>query len=265
VRLPNLPAVARNLVALARGRRLARRLAAPRLLRAFADAYPRATFVEIGSNDGEQHDHLRPFILERDWRGLMVEPVPHVFERLQRNYGAIDRVTLVNAAVGACDGTVPFYYPAPPAEGEHERLPDWYDGIGSLSREAVVAHAKHIPDIEARVVREDVECLTYASLCRRHGLAHVDLLLIDTEGHDWEILRSLDLSGDRPRLIVYEHFHLSADDRRSAREHLAGAGYETLEEGFDTFCLVPAADALTRTFRGLRPAVRGVSVDDEVA
>jgi FkbM family methyltransferase len=250
-----------NLLGAWRHRRFQRRLAAPRLLRAFADAYADAFFVEIGSNDGEQHDHLRPFILGRAWRGIMVEPVPHVFERLQRNYGAIGRVTLENAAIADRDGTIPFFYPVP--EPDLTGLPDWYDGIGSLAREAVVGHARHIPDIEARVVRDEVECLTYASLCARHGIARVDLLVIDTEGHDREILRTLDLSGERPRLIVYEHFHLSPADRGAAREQLERAGYETLEEGFDTFALDPLDDALTATFRGLTPGVRGVSKDDE--
>ena len=256
MRLPNLPAVARNLVARAR----ARPLAAPRLLRAFADAYPRATFVEIGANDGEQHDHLRPFILGREWRGVMVEPQPHVFARLERNYARVERVTLENAAIADRDGTVEFFYPAPPAGEELGALPDWYDGIGSLSRTAVLSHATHIPDLERRLVADEVQALTYATLCRRHGLDHVDLLVIDTEGHDWEILRDLDLAPPRPRLIVYEHFHLDPGDRALCREHLERAGYATLEEGFDTFCLDgPGSDALGRAWRRLRPAIPGVS------
>ena len=40
----------------------------------------------------------------------MVEPVPYVFERLRGNYAGVDRVTLENAAVGATDGDLPFYY-----------------------------------------------------------------------------------------------------------------------------------------------------------
>jgi FkbM family methyltransferase len=250
-----------NLLGAWRHRRFQRRLAAPRLLRAFADAYPDAFFVEIGSNDGEQHDHLRPFILGHAWRGIMVEPVPHVFERLRRNYGGLDRVTLENAAIAERDGTLPFFHPA--AETDLSGLPDWYDGIGSLSRAAVVGHARHIPDIEQRVVETEVECLTFASLCRRHAVARVDLLVIDTEGHDGVIVRSLDLGRVRPRLIVYEHFHLSAEDRADTRAELERAGYETLEEGFDTFCLDPEDDALTQLFRGLTPGVRGVSTEDE--
>jgi FkbM family methyltransferase len=111
-------------------RRFERRLALPRLLRAFADVHPEAVFVEIGSNDGEQHDHLRPFILSRRWSGVMVEPVPYVFERLQRNYAGIDRVRLENAAIATQDGHLPFFHLVDATPEERAQLPDWYDGIG---------------------------------------------------------------------------------------------------------------------------------------
>jgi FkbM family methyltransferase len=250
----------------ARYRRLLRNLAGPQLLNAFADVYPDAFFVEVGSNDGEQHDHLRPFILSHGWRGIMVEPVPYVFERLRANYGGLDGLALVNVAVADCDGRLPFYYLAPPAEHEREALPDWYDGVGSFSREAVLGHRHRIADVEHRIVREDVECLSFESLCESHGADRVDLLLIDTEGYDWEILRGIDFERRHPRLVIYEHFHLDAGVRAAARAHLERLGYETMEEGFDTFCLdARTDDSLTRVWRGLRPAVAGVYAEQEVA
>ena len=247
-----------------RHRRVLRNLAAPKLLRAFAEAYPTAFFVEIGSDDGEQHDHLRPFILSQQWRGIMVEPVPYVFERLRSNYGGLERVVLENAAIADRDGALPFYHLAQPAQDDPATLPSWYDATGSFSREAVLAHARHIPDIEQRLVCTEVPSLTYESLRRKHDVAHVDLVLIDTEGYDWEILKRIELDADRPRLIAYEHFHLSPEDRLECREHLREHGYETMEEGFDTWCLDPTPDdALRKLWRGLKPSVRGVSVHDE--
>ena len=244
-------------------RRLLRRLAGPRLLRAFAGRYPEAVFVEIGANDGEHHDHLRPLIHAHDWSGIMVEPVPYVFERLRENYGRFERLRLENVAIAARDGTMPFYHLAEAGEGEREGLPHWYHGLGSFSRETVLGHARAIPDIEARIVSTEVRCLTFASLCRRHELDSVDLVVIDTEGFDWEILRNIDLRAHRPRLIVYEHFHLSDDERSQARRHLAQHGYETMEEGFDTFALDTAPDdRLSTAWRRLEPAVPGVSVHD---
>jgi FkbM family methyltransferase len=247
----------------ARYRRIQRRLAGPKLLEAFGAAYPRAFFVEIGSNDGEQHDHLRPLILAREWRGLMVEPVPYVFERLRQNYGELDRVTLVNVAIADRDGELPFFHLREAGPEERESLPHWYHGTGSFSREAVLGHAKDIPDVEERLVTTTVPCVTFDSLRARYEVERVDLLLVDTEGYDWELLRGIDLQGVRPRLVIYEHFHLDPDDRAEALARFAELGYETLEEGFDTFCLDPIDDDLTRRWRGLRPAVGGVSVHDE--
>jgi hypothetical protein len=64
--------------------------------------------------------------------------------------------------------------------------------------------------------------------------------------------------------MIYEHYHLSAADRAAARRHLVDQGYETMEEGFDTFCLDASEDdALTETWRGLTPAVAGVAAYEE--
>jgi hypothetical protein len=95
-------------------------------------------------------------------------------------------------------------------------------------------------------------------------VGHVDLLAIDTEGYDWEILRTIDLARWHPRVLIYEHYHLDDADRAGCRAHVEAAGYETMEEGFDTFCLDTALDdALTEAWRRLSPAVAGVSAADE--
>jgi FkbM family methyltransferase len=241
--------------------RIQRRLAGNRLLRAFARDYPEAFFVEVGANDGEQEDQLRPFILKREWRGIMVEPVPWIFARLRENYGHLDRVALANVAIADRDGTLPFYHLAEAAEGE--RVPPWYHTIGSFSREAVLGHANRIRDIERRLVETEVATLTFDSLLARHGVDRVDLLLTDTEGHDWEIIRNVDLAAHRPRLVVYEHYHLPVATREHRAGHMDAAGYDTLEEGFDTFCLRREDDRLTQAFRELEPLVGGVYAEED--
>lgn len=244
---------------------LLRRLAAPKLLRWFAEAYPEAFFVEVGANDGVQHDHLHPIIVSHRWSGIMVEPVPFVFERLQRNYAGIDRVILENAAIADHDGILPFYHLERAPEPELGSLPRWYDGIGSFSREAVLSHRIEIPDIAQRVVRTNVRCLTFDSLLRSHAVERVDLVVIDTEGYDWEVVRHIDLAAAAPDLLIYEHFHLSPEDRVACGRHVASFGYDIKEEGFDTYCLSRRADqTLRRRWSGLRPAVAGVSASDEL-
>jgi FkbM family methyltransferase len=247
-----------------RGARVQRRLAGPKLLRAFAAAYEHPFFVEIGANDGDQHDHLRELILAHSWAGLMVEPVPYVFERLVANYRGHHQVMLENAAISDRDGPMPFYYLAEVPKGREAELPDWYHGIGSFSREAVLSHRRVIPEIEEHVVETTVPTLRFDSLCEKHGVERVDLLVVDTEGHDAEILAAIDFARWLPALVVYEHFHLDPGDRAGSRSALEQLGYETFEEGFDTWCLSAGAErSLRRVWERLEPAVPGLSAADE--
>ena len=245
-------------------RRLERRLAGPQILRLFADSYPEAFFVEIGANDGDQHDHLRPILAANPWRGILVEPVPYVFERLRANHGQRAGVALENAAIADQDGRLPFYHLREAGDRAAAGLPQWYDGIGSFSKEAVLNHIGLVPGLTDRLTCVDVPCLTFASLCEKHGVDRVDLLIIDTEGYDHQILRHIDWSVHRPRLVVYEHYHLTPTQRAGLRTDLQGRGYELKEEGFDTWCLhVGTDDALTRGFRRLASAVPAASVHEE--
>src|SRR6266545_7291938 len=54
-------------------------------------------FIQIGANDGGPSDPLFPFLQLKHWRGIMVEPVPYLFEQLQARYGTDQRFILVNA------------------------------------------------------------------------------------------------------------------------------------------------------------------------
>jgi FkbM family methyltransferase len=187
-----------------------------------------------------------------------------VFDRLRANYAGVDGVVVENAAIADRDGHRPFYHLSPSADYQSEGLPQWYDGIGSFSRESVLDHQRLIPDIESRLVETEVPCLTFDSLCAKHGFDHVDLLLVDTEGYDHEVLRHIDFSRHRPVLVIYEHYHLSESDQTACEAAMRAAGYETMSEGFDTWCLRPDANpGLTTTWRGLRPALPALSARDE--
>jgi FkbM family methyltransferase len=245
--------------------RVRRRLAGPRLLRAFADVYPEAFFIEIGANDGERDDPLRPLIRSRNWHGIMVEPVPYVFERLKANYADMaSRIAFENLAIADRDGVQPFFHLRKASSEEIAELPGWYDCIGSFSRDTVLGHRSLIPDLEERLVRTDVDCATFESLCRRHTVSTFDLLLLDTEGYDAEILSLVDFAAHSPRLVVFEHYHLTAELRRDCRGLLEENGYELMEEGFDTWCLGPRCDPrLRQVWSSLTPAVPAISAETD--
>ena len=70
----------------------------------------------------------------------------------------------------------------------------------------------------------------------------------------------------RPRLLVYEHAVMSPEDRAATRAEVEAAGYETLEEGNDTWCLDTGPDdRLSREWPGLRPGAPAYSIHDQPA
>lgn len=204
----------------------------------FGRAFPDAVFVQIGANDGVLYDPMRRQILRRRWRGVMVEPVPEIYARLQHNYRDLyPRVRLDNVAVSATPGQQPFYHLAQVSDPVAEGLPVWYHALGSFHKDVVLSHREHIPDIDERLVQRMVPCVTVQELCERHGLERVDLVQSDTEGHDFEVIKLLNLEQLRPKLLLYEHHHLGSHDRDACKTLLHNNGYECMEYGYDTLAI----------------------------
>jgi FkbM family methyltransferase len=218
------------------------------LMNVFAAHRERAVFVQIGANDGEFLDPLRPYIARHAWRGVMVEPIPHVFARLQARYAGEARISLENAAVAASDGKREMFHVAVGAQGEG--VPVYADALASFDRGRVRSHLEQAADPDGLLRRIEVPCVSFDSLCRRHGLQRPDLILIDAEGADGEIVEAIDLERRGPRLLVYEHHHLEAVDRERCERRLAGGGYELVEDGLDTWALdLGPSDRLSDAWR----------------
>jgi FkbM family methyltransferase len=209
------------------------------------------TFVQVGSNDGRTDDPVFPTVMQTEVRGLLVEPVPELFERLQATYAGKRGLTLVQSAVAEEEGRREFHW-LPPAPGD----PTWSDQIGSLSRDVILGHAADIPDVADRVITLSVPCRTLASLVAEHALTRLDLLHIDAEGHDLAILRSIDFTAPwAPRFVLYEQKHLGAD-RPAALALLHAAGYSVVSLGDDVFAF-RGLEARWAPFRGRHRRGRG--------
>lgn len=202
---------------------------------AYAAEVPDATFVQIGAHDGTQLDPLREAVLGAQWRGIMVEPVPYVFARLDARYRSNPRVMLENVAIAEANGLRPFHHLAEAPRGD--QVWKWYDALGSFDRDVVLSHRDLVEDIDARLVTVDVSCVTFERLCVRRGLERVDLVQIDTEGHDRAVLELIDLERYGTDVVIFEHLHLDRADRDACAERLVAAGFEQLSDGMDTIAV----------------------------
>jgi len=210
-----------------------------RLLHALQRDCPDVFFIQVGACEGAIGDPLGYFMRVGRWRGILVEPVPYLAERIRANCGDLPGVALEEAAIATQEGERAFHYLKP---GEGDLRPEIYKTLGSFGRENLEKHAHYIADLEQRIVSQPVRCLPLDALCSKHAVERIDLLFCDAEGYDHEVLRTLDLSRTPPRLVVWEHQHLPEADARACRKRFEEAGYRVCVLAHDSAALRGDAD-----------------------
>lgn len=176
-------------------------------------------FVQVGANDGRTGDPIHRLVAQYHWRGLLLEPLPHTFAVLTENYRNEPQLVLENAALGGTDGTQSLWT----VEGA--------EVLATFDRAGLAARYGD----SSKIVEVPVQTVAVKTLVDRHGIDHIDLMVIDTEGYDHEVCKMVMADGvPCPRLIRYEHLHLSAADRAACASLLASHGYRLLRDGIDT-------------------------------
>lgn len=193
---------------------------------------PEFFFVQVGANDGSRDDPMCELVRRHELKGLLIEPLPDMFERLKLNYQDSPQLMFENAAVSRKSGLQPIYRVKPGTQ-----VPDWLHGSASFNRSLLARHtdAMGLPDV---IEELQVPALGLAELLSRHHVDACDLLLIDTEGYDFEVLKMAFEIGLRPALIYFEHVHLSVDDIDESQNALVAAGYRFMQCGINTLAVL---------------------------
>lgn len=180
-------------------------------------------FVQVGSNDGMSGDPLHPYIRHNQWRGILVEPMESVFGRLVENYKQeSERLFFAKVAIGTVDGNTPFYY----VDDPNRELPEWASQLSSFNREVIEKHRVYFPGIETRIREKPIETLRFDSLLRRYDFNTVDLVHIDTEGSDYDTLKTINFDQISPDIIIYEQKHIPVHQVRESVRFLKDRGYK---------------------------------------
>lgn len=185
-------------------------------------------FVQVGANDGVLDDPIRELVIRHSLPGLLIEPLPDLFDKLQHNYRGQAQLRFENAAVLPHAGEVTIHRVKPDASVHAH----WH-GIASFSRANLLAQGVPAEHIESQAVRG----APLGDLLARHGVRDVSLLQVDTEGFDAEVIRSAFAAGQRPAIINYEHCWLTPDVRHATKVLLDREGYAFIETGKDTLAL----------------------------
>jgi FkbM family methyltransferase len=200
----------------------------PLLVRAHIATDEPFFFVQVGANDGVLDDPLRDLILQNRLPGLLIEPLPDIFDKLKHNYRDQPQLSFENVAILSCDGNVPIH-----RVRSNATVPHHWHGIASFNRGNLLTQGVPPESIET----VSVEGTTLQFLLTKHKIEKVSLLQIDTEGYDFEIIRYAFDSGIFPDMINYEHCWLVPDIRYQCKQMLDRHGYQFLEVGKDTLAI----------------------------
>jgi len=203
-------------------------------------------FIQIGGNDGKINDPIYQFVTKYNWTGIIVEPQTEVFNNnLKKTYGNYKNLVLENVAISNKTGVQKLYKLAV----SNAR---WATGLASFNKENLTHHidigyvdecAKKdgitLPDnIEDYYTYENVNCITIEDLISKHNFSKIDLLQIDTEGYDYEIIKTINFNKIKPKVISFESKHLSKVDLDECKSLFKNNGYQFLFFGNDSIAYI---------------------------
>ncbi|MGD0536532.1 MAG: FkbM family methyltransferase [Verrucomicrobiota bacterium] len=163
--------------------------------------------IDVGANDGFYSSNSYPFI-KRGWRAILIEPHPGAFAKARQLHANNPRVTLLNLACSDHPG---------------EMVLNLFAADEGGSQSVLSSDEPH-PPADRTVARTiTVQVATLETLLEQQGVSkEFGLLSVDTEGHDYRVIRGLNLSRFRPRVIITENY--VNDELKSA--YLREQGYQ---------------------------------------
>jgi len=182
-------------------------------------------FVDVGAHDGITINNSLFFERERGWRGVAIEPIRAVYEKLCANRP--DCIN-INCAVAETNGTAEFIRNTGYTE-MLSGLKDSYDmrHLGRLCLENA--------ETGAFSVIEKVATRTLADICQEHNIKHINYLSVDVEGGEFGVLKSLDYSEVFVDVVGFENNYEDASE--PIVRFLSERGFVFLYKCMDVFMI----------------------------
>jgi FkbM family methyltransferase len=189
-----------------------------RKLEAYVD-YDDGYFVELGANDGIAQSNTLHFEKERNWQGILIEPILHNFLKCRQNRSPRNRFF--------CNACVSFDYGKPHVEMTYSNLMTTPSGLESDIADPV-GHAKsgtvYMAGEETVPVLAPAKTLT--QVLDEAGAPRVlDLLSLDVEGAEIEVLKGIDHAR-----YQFKYMLIECRDAPKLAAHLKDAGYYLIDK-----------------------------------
>lgn len=159
--------------------------------------FDNGVFLEAGANNGIKQSNTYYLEAVRSWRGILVEPVPHLYNECVRNRKNTAKV--FNAAL------VSDQYPDSTVQLTYADLMTMVSA-DSGNKNFDVEHIEKGKDLQriSQTYDFEAQAMTLNQVIRDSGFKEIDFMSLDLEGYECEALKGLDLLKYGPRYIMLE-------------------------------------------------------------
>ncbi len=145
----------------------------------------------------------------------------------------LKNVIIEEIAISDKDETVPFYHIKRSSIKKLKK--HWASGIGSFDINHILNHKNK----RFQVSSEDIEkiqipCLSFSSLVKKYEIKKIEKLMMDVEGAEYKILKSINYNEVDIKKIVFEKKHFDGPFSEGKKldeikNILAGSGYDIID------------------------------------
>lgn len=186
---------------------------------------PNTFVMNIGAMDGVMFDELIGYTTMYNFKGLYVEPMPYLFEKLKNNIPndgnlfensaisdyngeiemiTIDKEVIDQGLVHSCFYGMSAVYPPK-------------NGLGSEFDK---------PTVDKYGQKVTVKCITLDKLLRKHNITKIDVFKVDAEGHDYIIFKQIDFDEYRPKVVRLEWINLTELEQNEIKRKFESVNYK---------------------------------------
>jgi FkbM family methyltransferase len=171
--------------------------------------------VQIGAYDGLSGDPIYQFLARYPVKAILLEPQKKIFENLKKNYQDIPTVRCVNAALDSEDGYRTIFKISD--EIKCSKIAKFFEDIDiaqltSFSKETILKESHRSEELINYIISEKIATISVSSMKKIYEFNRIDVLVIDTEGYDFEIIKMFFKEGFYPKIIFFESKHLLFND-----------------------------------------------------
>lgn len=174
-------------------------------------------YVEIGTSDFDTLVEIMP----DDYLGFSIEPIKEYLDKLPIK----DKNKKLNVAISNEDTLRKIYFVKEEDILKHN-LPEWVKGCNSLTIHQNVKNLLNEIGMIHLLQEREIDVISFETFIKKFKINSIGLLKIDTEGHDFHILRNMLKTNIRPKKIHFEANSLYAeDDILAIVKDLENSGY----------------------------------------